>query len=70
MPGKLVAEGRVSVENTVQHPRPSLTPRPNARLSFDACAGTNVWLVRTVNGDAVLDFSEIGLWAGPTTPAG
>jgi serine/threonine protein phosphatase PrpC len=51
------------VENTVQHPRPSLTPGPNARLSFDACAGTNVGLVRTVNEDAVLDFSEIGLWA-------
>ena len=58
------------MENTVQHPRPSLTPGPNARLSFDACAGTNVGLVRTVNEDAVLDFSEIGLWAGPTTPAG
>jgi hypothetical protein len=65
MPGNLVAVGgRVSVENTVQHPRPSLIPGPNGRLSFDACAGTNVGLVRTVNEDAVLDFSEIRLWAG------
>ena len=40
--------GRVSMENTVRHQRPSLTPGPNARLSFDACAGTNVGLVRTV----------------------
>jgi hypothetical protein len=51
------------MENTVRHQRPSLTPGPNDRLSFDACAGTNVGLVRTVNEDAVLDFSEIGLWA-------
>jgi hypothetical protein len=64
MPGNFVAVGgRVSMENTVRHQRSSLTPGPNARLSFDACAGTNVGLVRTVNEDAVLDFSEIGLWA-------
>src|SRR5580704_10568606 len=71
--------GRVSMENTVRHQRPSLTPGPNARLSFDACTGTNVGLVRTVNEDALLDFSEIGLWAvadgsaaptPATTPAG
>jgi serine/threonine protein phosphatase PrpC len=51
------------MENTFRHQRPSLTPGHNARLSFDACAGTNVRLVRTVNEDAVLDFSEIGPWA-------
>ena len=57
------------MENTVRHQRPSLTPGPNARLSFDACAGTNVGLVRTVNEDAVLDFSEIGCGRWPTGSA-
>jgi hypothetical protein len=65
MPGRLVAVGgRVNVENAVEDPRASLSLGPNARLSFDACAGTNVGLVRTVNEDAVLDFGEIGLWRG------
>lgn len=51
------------MENTIWQARGGRIGDPATGLTVGADAGTHVGLVRSVNEDAILDLSAIGLWA-------